>query len=475
MYYYRRKTSPIKWLIIIIIILAVIAASYWFYINYFSKIDFSRPQADNETAEPITEEINELAITIADIQGDVAVEIEDKAMQPAQNKMLLKQGDNIKTSSNSQAILVINNNNIRLPENTEVYLEKLTDKDIIITQIKGRSYHNLTGNDITYQVKSLNTVVTALATKFEVITNIDQQYLAVLTFAGTVSVAVNDDQGLIMASRIETGEKALVDTLAAKNKLINIEAFSKEILQREQWYQWNFDLDDSGSTKITELEDEEEEEEEPDFMVSDDSLELAAEKKDTGIFLSWSVYNEDDFKNYRIVRSENNGDLRYPDDPVIKSSQSKGYNSYLDSDIKPGKTYYYRVCVSKSNDKVVCGNISKLETEAEEEEEEEVVDTDPPLSPNLSAAISANGVSLTWTPNDEEDFEEYKILKSITNFLPAYPSEIIAARFKGVVTYLDSEVNITSVGRYYYRVCSLDISGNYSCSNVKIIDNGQVK
>jgi flagellar basal body-associated protein FliL len=468
MYYYRRKTSPIKWLIIIIIILAVAAAVYWFYINYFSKIDFSKPQQEVVANEPVINEQKELAITITDFQGEVNVAVDDNDIQPAQKEMLLKQGDNITTNNNSQAILVLDDITIRLNQNSEIYFEKITDKEIIITQIKGRSYHNLSAG-INYQVKFLNTVITPLSTKFEVITNNDQQFLAVLAFSGILNVAVNDDQGMIIASRIESGEKALVATQAAKNKLITIEDFSQEALLKEDWYQWNFDLDKTGINMIAEPE---EEDEEPDFMVTDENLELATEKKETGIFLSWSVYDGDDFKTYQLIRSEKNQDLKYPDDPVIKFSQLKSFNSYLDSKIEQGKVYYYRVCVSKENDNVVCGNISRIETEVPEED---VVDTEPPRSPDLLATISVDGVALTWTANTEEDFKEYKILKSITNFLPAYPSEIIAVKFKEVINYLDTEVNITSVGRYYYRVCSLDINENYACSNVKIIENGQVQ
>jgi len=468
MYYYRRKANPVKWIIILLIISIVAVLGYWFYDNYFSKIDFSRPEPEPEIEDTIIKEPEEILFNIADLQGEVLVEIENSAMQNAQKSMVLKQGDNIKTENNSQAILELGNIIVRLNQNSEIYFEKLTDQEIILTQLSGRSYHNLLDNNINYQVKSLNSIVTVLSAKFEVITNTEQKFLAVLTFAGQSNITINDEQGRLIAYRIDPGEKALVDAQADKNNMIKIENFSTQTLLREKWYQWNFDLDERGENIITDTE----EEEEPDFSVTEESLELATEKKETGIFLSWSVYHDNDFASYKIVRSAQNQDVKYPDDTVIKSSTSKGLNSYLDKEIEPGQQYYYRVCVVKMDDKVVCGNISQI---IAEEEEEEITDTEPPLSPNLTTSISEAGVNLNWTANTEEDFKEYKVLKSLTNFLPAYPDEIIAVRLKGSTNYLDNEVNITSVGRYYYRVCSLDLNSNYSCSNVRIIENGQVK
>ncbi len=67
-------------------------------------------------------------------------------------------------------------------------------------------------------------------------------------------------------------------------------------------------------------------------------------------------------------------------------------------------------------------------------------------------------------------------MKSLTNSNPTLPSiGYLAIKNKGQESYLDKEVNITSVGSVYYRVCSLDVSGNSACSNVVTVENGKVK
>lgn len=171
------------------------------------------------------------------------------------------------------------------------------------------------------------------------------------------------------------------------------------------------------------------------------------------------------------MRSEKNADLKYPDDEVIKSSAVKGLNSYLDTKIEKGKKYYYRVCVLRNNDKVACGSVASLEIA-----KEEVKDMIAPVAPLLSATVTVSGVNLSWTPNTEEDLADYRVLKSLTNSNPTLPSiGYLAIVNKGQEHYLDKDVNITSAGLVYYRVCSLDNAGNSACSNVVTVENGEVK
>ena len=208
--------------------------------------------------------------------------------------------------------------------------------------------------------------------------------------------------------------------------------------------------------------------EEPKFEAVQDSLKLATEIKDNGVYLSWSVYNKDDFKSYKIVRSENNNDLKFPQDGAIKSSNDKEFNSFLDSTVSDKINYNYRICAVKISDNVACGNVATVEFKKQ--------DTTAPNQPHLSATISTLGLYLTWTANTDDDFKEYRVLKSISDPKVTYPSiGYLAINNKGSESYLDKEVNITSAGHVYYRICSLDMDGNYSCSNVVTVENGQVK
>ncbi len=477
MYYYRRKTNPWKWVIIVIIIIALGALIYWFYANYFSRINIDQP--DDQVEPPINRDLQEkLLVSLGFSQGDVLMSIDGQAYESAVKDKILHQGDKIKTGSDSLAVLNLENGSIiRLGQNTEISLNSLLTDNIMIDQIKGRSYYNLQEVD-NFQIKSLDLIVKNLSNKFELITNSEAQFVAALNFTGQPIVEVYDQQGLLLARRLADQQKALIDFNKSISNRLQIQEFNPDNLTGEEWYQWNFDLDENIGQPI-ESEDIEQEDEEPAFSVTDQSLELAADLKQSGVFLSWSIYHAADFKNYKIVRSKNDNNLKYPDNTEIKSSLSRGLNSYLDQSIDSGESYYYRVCVIKTNDKVVCGNVVNMQVPADEEEQEEETqedtqeDTTPPTAPNLSAAISIGGVSLTWEQNNENDFKQYIVLRSIGKTNPNYLTDQFSTTNNPQL--VDSNVNITSVGSYYYQVCSVDQADNYACSNIIAVENGQIK
>jgi len=467
MYYYKRKANPLKWLIIAVIFIVIGVLLYWFYINYFSRIDFSK-EIDELMAEDdaIEELANVLLVNLSIVNGTVSADINNQGYKNISKNTILHQGDKVKTGLSGRAVLTLENGSIvRMNSNTEIILENLAVDNIYLKQLSGRTYHSFKKQG-EYKIESLNVRVTALGTKFEFITNLDRQFLAVLDFSNKLLVEISDKDGLLVGSRLQANEKALIDLQADKNNLLKLEEFDSESLASEEWYKWNFDMDNNMG-KITQPEDEDDE---PDFSVTDESLELAAEAKEDSISLSWSVFNQPNFESYQIIKSETDQNLKYPETEVIKSSFSKSYNSYVDNDVEEAIKYYYRVCIIKVDDMIVCGNVSSAEIAKEEP------DSIPPVTPNLSASISVKGVSLTWPINNEEDFKEYRVVKSLTNPLPVYPQDgFMVIKAKGSETWLDNQVNITSPGTYYYRVCSLDQTDNTACSNVKIIENGQLK
>lgn len=459
MYYYKRKANPLKWIIILLIIVMIGGFGYWFYINYFSKIEFPKEQALTSEVKPEENMAKVLNLKLAESKGDVTINFENKGYEKAITDSILHQGDKIKTGDQSYAILKFEDNSlIRLGVQTEIILQNLTEDNILLEQTMGRTYHNLNKQN-KYQIKYANVSISSLGTKFEFITNEKTSYLAILDFVNKVNVVIYDNNDILLAGRLDANEKALIDLKAVKKDMFKIENFDPQTLIKEDWYKWNFDLDKGLTANL---------QEEPSFSTTTESLELATEVKESGIYLSWSNYNKDDFKSYELVRSETNADLKYPDDEVIKTSLLKDFNSYLDSKAEKNKQYYYRVCVLKTNNKVVCGNVTKIVI-AEK-------DMIAPAVPVLSAGISVDGVQLNWSKDSESDFKEYLVVKSLTNSLLSYPSDgATAIKNLGSESYLDREVNITSAGNVYYRVCSMDLSGNIACSNIIKIENGQVK
>ncbi|MCX6740468.1 MAG: FecR family protein [Candidatus Parcubacteria bacterium] len=457
MYYYKRKSNPFKWVIIIFVFMALGAMVYWFYFNYFSKIDLSGSKTNEEVNSNSLAAEKIIGGEISLIQEDVQVNIGEKGYEKAIDQAILHQGDKIKTGENSLAVLKLEDDTkIRLAANSEIFLKSLSEGQVIIEQISGRSYNNI-AKDGNYQINFLNTKITALGTKFEVISNKDQESLAVFVFENKVNLEILNQDEIVLASRLDLNEKCLVNLQAAKKDMLKIENFDVKLLTKESWYQWNFDQDKGVSDQLPELE--------PDFEEVFDTLQIKAEQKDAGISLTWSAYTKDNFKSFKIVRSKNNIALKYPEDAAIKTSTNQDLASYIDQETDFGQLYYYRICVVKSSDKVVCGNVVSIETKEK--------DSTPPNSPILSGEVSVYGVNLTWSANTEADFKEYRLIKSITEPEPKYPSiGYLAIKSKGVENYLDKEVNITSPGNVYYRVCALDLTGNSSCSNTVWVENG---
>lgn len=460
MYYYKRRSNPLKWVIIILIFMAIGALIYWFYFNYFSKIDFSRPEtAENVTPKDIfTPKI--LAGEMSLLSGDVLVDISQKGYAKAIDKAVLHQGDKIKTGENSLAVLTIEGGTkIRLGANTEIMLVNLEENNVLIQQLRGRIYNNIPGQG-QYQIMALGTKIMALGTKFEVITNDIQEYLAVLVVENKVKLEILDNEEVILSCILNANEKGLVNLKASRKDQFKIDSIDLQILAKEEWYKWNFDLDAGITNETPDLE--------PDYQEISGSLNLTANENPQGIKLVWTEYNKNDFQAYKIIWSGSNPDLKYPGNEIVKSLTDKTAVEYIDTKIEPDKKYYYRICVVKLSNKVACGNVVEIQTAKK--------DSIPPASSSLSGLISAAGVSLTWSANNEEDFKEYRVLKSLTDSNPSAPTiGYLVKKYQGSESYLDKEVNITTVGNVYYRVCSLDTAMNFSCSNVIWVENGKIK
>jgi len=207
---------------------------------------------------------------------------------------------------------------------------------------------------------------------------------------------------------------------------------------------------------------------------SDVSLILSAKAESTGIGLWWTdVSSISGFKYYKVVRSETNADLRYPDDSYI-AVQSGGEESYRDYSSVKGTSYYYRICAV--GDSIVCSNVVQVtptHTNA------------VPSAVTLSGTYSGGSVVLTWGQSNESDFKYYKVAWSQTNATPAYPTDgyIKAESTVHNGTFTDdgskvgtreAEVELSD-GIHYYSVCVVDSQNQVACSNTVTLVDGVVQ
>jgi len=202
--------------------------------------------------------------------------------------------------------------------------------------------------------------------------------------------------------------------------------------------------------------------------------DLSALAQEDGVGLWWTDKSDiPGFNYYKVVRSETNADLKYPDDSYI-AVKSEGENSHRDYSAVKGKTYYYRICAVAED--VYCGNVVQV-TAINENTAPQVV--------SLSATYSEGKVNLAWTASNERDFQYYKIVWSQTKTQPVYPTdgylEVISDKSK--ITYTDTGTKtgtrktevVLSEGIHYYSVCVVDGASQVTCSNVVTLVDGAIQ
>ena len=165
------------------------------------------------------------------------------------------------------------------------------------------------------------------------------------------------------------------------------------------------------------------------------------------IDVNWNANSEPDMDHYRLERADNPSFLG-------ATSFTAATNSYGDSGLTPGGTYYYRVYAvdAGSNESGASGTDSAVATDL------------PPAPPTGLVAVpgpNEGEIVISWDPNSEPDFDRYRLQSSTApDFEPG------SEPFEGAVTsYTDS--GLVPGETYYYRVIAVDAGGNESVpSNV---------
>ncbi len=97
-----------------------------------------------------------------------------------------------------------------------------------------------------------------------------------------------------------------------------------------------------------------------DFEISRDDYEVEA---------NWNEYEKSDFKYYKLVKSYTHDNPVYPNDTTVfvGMSAQDDENTFKDWSTKVG---YFRVCVVKTDESIVCSNVEKLAAYQQEKEYE---------------------------------------------------------------------------------------------------------
>lgn len=98
-------------------------------------------------------------------------------------------------------------------------------------------------------------------------------------------------------------------------------------------------------------------------------LDFEISRDDYKVEASWNEYEKSDFKYYKLVKSYTHDNPVYPNDTAVfvGMTAQDDENTFKDWSTKVG---YFRVCVVKTDESIVCSNVEKLSAYEQEKKYE---------------------------------------------------------------------------------------------------------
>ncbi|MEM6641606.1 MAG: LamG-like jellyroll fold domain-containing protein [Bacteroidota bacterium] len=167
------------------------------------------------------------------------------------------------------------------------------------------------------------------------------------------------------------------------------------------------------------------------------------------LLVSWDASASADVDQYFIYKAEGEQPLSSLD--YFLDSVEAAIQEFTDFEVLEGVQYSYMVTAVDAS-----GN----ESEATSIAVGTPINTLPPSVPSgFTAEVNAvNEVLLSWTANQEIDFEEYLLWRSDSDF--STTSEAINLVSQGLTSYLD--LTVLNDAGYYYAIQARDVVGNVS-------------
>jgi hypothetical protein len=165
--------------------------------------------------------------------------------------------------------------------------------------------------------------------------------------------------------------------------------------------------------------------------VLDLSLKVVA--VDGGLKLTWTKETSEDLNGYKVVVSKNNPNPSYPDDGYLRwitdrdetsiiINNTEAYNGGdIDSYLKADTEYYFTITYLYNETKVTTPTVHfTTPSELSVPEEETPLD---PSSLVLNVEGAEAGLRLSWTMEDCDCLNGYKVVISESNPTPSYPDD----------------------------------------------------
>ncbi|MFA6272204.1 MAG: FecR domain-containing protein [Patescibacteria group bacterium] len=498
--------------ILIIVVLAIIVGGGIYWYSQYSTIEI---YVDSSLSN---EKQATLAATLAYQQGEVMAKVNDAEWAVVETDAVLHEGDAVKTGLDSKAIVELENGDVvRLGYSTEITLTSLKKTSVIIDQTSGASYNRVAKNVArTYKVETDDATIQALGTAFNVVKTAEQMDVTVVeSNVDVITESKNEElaEGKIVSIKNNVIEISDIDPENLKNDWYtwNKEEDSKgddslgvlepfagpEVIitnPANVTTVTNPELTITGtvsdiSAKLT-FNGAEMDNDNGSFshavtlsagknvftIVAENSsgyktvkevkityqtaagatpIKLEAVTEDDGVHLAWSKSTGSTFQYYKVVRSENNANLNYPDDGYIAALRI-GEESYTDKDVLENSTYYYRVCEVMTDDQVFCSNVAHMKGKKAQEQEQEQEQEEYQVGIFLTGEPQTAGVLLQWEVKNMNISNGFKVVKG-NSANPVYPgNDYKLLTENNTSSYI---WDVTDGQTYHFRICEYDGSG----------------
>jgi fibronectin type 3 domain-containing protein len=174
----------------------------------------------------------------------------------------------------------------------------------------------------------------------------------------------------------------------------------------------------------------------------------------TSVSLRWSESNDPNFDRYEIYRDQSPS-VDKTVSPRVATIPLSTTTIFTDNGLQEAETYYYLVYVVNDLEECTGSNIRMAQTE-------DIPPTPVVLDPPSS--VGPDRLTLTWSMNNDTDFQEYKIFRDTSPGVTEASLEVatISDQFQ---TFFDDSGLDTVNNTYYYRVYVFDKGGNSARSN----------
>lgn len=236
-------------------------------------------------------------------------------------------------------------------------------------------------------------------------------------------------------------------------KLTRVKMYNKNEFKR-----WN-----EVKKEVKEVKTEEKKEEKkPTTLGAPGNIILIGEALPGGVKLAWNI-SGDGAMGFKVVKSTE-PNPEYPGDSAeYMDAKTLSVTRY---GLSGGKTYHFRVCRYTGNGCDVYSNNLTLTIPTAEQKETSGKYQPADGELKLEVAALPGAVALSWSKRTSSNFEGYKVVRSLTNSDPSYPTD-------GYVEYLPNRDTLTHIDgtavpgkTYYYRICSIESGSPVACGNV---------